>query len=145
MPVVTFYHQHRSHEVNSGTNLREAMLRFGIAPYQGPSLLTNCRGNNFCGTCVVEIVGGAGASARGQDEEATLIGNLAVAKVVEKDIRLSCQTSIVGDMVVKTHPKRVVDWPRTRERIGLLGIVSFFTVVLLGMTVYMVLDMVKMF
>lgn len=121
------------------------MLRFGITPYKGSAMLTNCRGNNFCGTCAVEVVDGAGASARGQEEEATLVGSLVVARVVEKNLRLSCQTSIIGDMTVKTHPQRVVDWPKTRERVGLLGIVSFFTVVLLGMTVYMVLDMVKLF
>lgn len=145
MPVVTFYNQFRSHEVEAGTNLREAMLRFGITPYKGLTVLTNCRGNNFCGTCAVEIVDGKGAPPRSQDEEATLIGNLAVAKVVEKNIRLACQTTVTGDMVVKTAPLRPIDWPATKERVGLLGIVSFFTVVFLGMCVYMVLDMVKLF
>jgi len=144
LPVITFYNQHRSHEVEAGTNLRQAMLRFGITPYRGPALITNCRGNNFCGTCAVEVVSG-GASPRSQDEEATLVGSLAVARIVDKHLRLSCQTSVVGDIVVKTHPQRLIDWPRTRERVGVLGIVSFFTVVLLGMTVYLVLDMVKLF
>ena len=145
MPVVTFYNQYRSHEVEAGTNLRETMLRLGITPYQGVTVLTNCRGNNFCGTCAVEVVDGKGASPRSQDEEATLIGSLAVAKVVGKNLRLACQTTVNGDMVVKTGPVRAIDWPRTKERVGLLGIVSFFTVMILGVCVYMVLDMVKLF
>ena len=145
MPVVTFYNQYRSHEIEAGTNLREAMLRLGITPYQGVTVLTNCRGNNFCGTCAVEIVDGKGAPPRSQDEEATLVGNLAIAKTVGKNLRLSCQTTVTGDMVVKTGPVRPIDWPLTKERFGLLGIVSFFSVVFLGVCVYLVLDMIKLF
>jgi ferredoxin len=145
MPVVTFYNQYRSHEVEAGTNLREAMLRLGVTPYSGVSMLTNCRGNNFCGTCAVEIVDGKGASPRSQDEEATLVGSLAIARMADKNIRLSCQTPVTGDMVVKTRPVRNIDWARTKERVGLLGIVSFFTVIFLGVCLYMGLDMVKLF
>lgn len=145
MPVVRFYNEYRSHEIEAGENLREAMIRLGITPYAGPSMLTNCRGHNFCGTCAVEIVDGKGASPRSQDEEATLVGNLAVARQVEKTTRLACQTSVTGDMVVKTHPSRRIDWERTKERVGLLGIVSFFGLVLLGVVLYIGLDMVKLF
>jgi ferredoxin len=145
MPVVTFYNQYRSHEVEAGTNLREAMLRLGITPYKGMTLLTNCRGHNFCGTCAVELIDGKGAPPRSQDEEATLVGSLAIAKVVDKNLRLSCQTIVTGDMVVKTSPTRIINWPATKERLGLLGIVTFFSVTILGMCVYMVLDMIKLF
>lgn len=85
------------------------MLRVNVSPYKGLDMLTNCRGHNFCGTCAVEIVDGKGASPRGQDEEATLVGNLAIARVVDKNLRLACQTTITGDMVVKTHPVRLID------------------------------------
>jgi ferredoxin len=145
VPVVSFYNEYRAHEVKEGANLREEMLRLGVRPYRGLTLLTNCRGRNFCGTCAVEIVDGKGASPRSQDEEATLVGNLAIAKVVGKNLRLACQTSVVGDMVVKTHPKRDVDRARTKERLGLLGIVMFFLLSFLGMSLYLGLDMVKLF
>ena len=145
MPVVTFHNEHRAHEVEAGTNLREAMLRLGVTPYRGLSMVTNCRGHNFCGTCAVEIVDGKGGSPRSQDEEATLVGTLAIAKVVDKNMRLSCQTIVTGDMVVRTHPKRAVDWPKTKERLGLLGIVSFFVVTFFGMFAYLLLDMIKKF
>jgi ferredoxin len=145
MPVVRFYHEHRSHEVESGTNLREFMQRVHLSPYKGVDMLTNCRGHNFCGTCAVEVVDGKGASARGQDEEATLAGNLAIAKVVDKNLRLACQTRIMTDMVVKTHPIRLIDNVRTKQRFVLIGISTFFLLVCGGMFVWLFLDMIRKF
>jgi ferredoxin len=145
MPVVTFHYEHRSFDVEPGTNLREAMLTLGVTPYKGLAMLTNCRGHNFCGTCAVEIVDGKGASPRGQDEEGTLVGNLLLARVIDKNTRLSCQTKITGDVVVKTHPVRSIDKQKTKERFVLLGIASFFLLVFAGMFVYLLLDMIKKF
>jgi len=145
MPVVRFYNEHRSHEVESGTNLREFMQRVHLSPYKGVDMLTNCRGHNFCGTCAVEVVDGKGASARGQDEEATLTGNLAIAKVVDKNLRLACQTRVMTDMVVKTHPVRQIDKVRTKQRFVLIGISSFFLLVCGGMFVWLFLDMIGKF
>ena len=145
MPVVTFHHEHRSFDVEAGANLRQFMLSVNVTPYQGLDMLTNCRGNNFCGTCAVEIVDGKGASPRGQDEESTLGGSLAIARVVEKNVRLACQTRIMGDMVVKTHPVRQIDKEKTKERFVLLGIASFFLFVFAGMFVFLLLDMIKKF
>jgi ferredoxin len=145
MPVVTFYNQHRSLEAEPGTNLREFMLRVGVTPYNGLDMLTNCRGHNFCGTCAVEVVENRGATPRGQDEEATLVGNLAIARIVDKNLRLACQTQIVGDMVVKTHPVRQIDRQKTKERFVLLGITTFFLLAFGWMFVYLLLDMIKKF
>jgi ferredoxin len=145
MPVVTFYNEHRSHDVETGTNLREFMKRVHVTPYSGLDVLTNCRGHNFCGTCAVEVVDGKGVSPRGQDEEATLVGNLAIAKIIDKNLRLACQTRVMGDMVVKTHPARLIDKARTKERLGLIGVASFFLLVFGGMFVFLFLDMIKRF
>ena len=143
MPVVTFYNEVRSHDADAGTNLREFMKRIHLSPYGGLSTITNCRGHNFCGTCAVEIVDGKGASPRSQDEEATLGGNLATARVVDKNLRLACQTSITGDMVVKTHPVRLVDRVQTKQRFALIGISAFFLLVFAGMFVFLFLDMIR--
>lgn len=145
MPVVTFFNEHRSFEVEPGTNLRQFMLKVNVSPYSGTDILTNCRGNNFCGTCAVEVLDGKGASPRGQDEEATLTGSLAIARIVEKNLRLACQTSVMGDMVVKTHPKRPLDRQKTKERLALAGIASFFGLILAGMFLFLLLDMIKVF
>ena len=143
MPVVTFHNEHRSVDVDPGINLRALMLKVGVTPYQGISQLTNCRGHNFCGTCAVAVVDGKGGSPRSQDEEATLAGNLLIAKTVDKNLRLSCQTTIVGDMVVKTHPVRVVDTKKTKERVTLTAIGCFFLLVFGGMLVVLLLDMIE--
>lgn len=145
MPVVNFYNEQRSFDVEPGTNLRQLMLKVGATPYEGVSMFTNCRGHNFCGTCAVEIVDGKGAAPRGQDEEITLGGNLAIARIVDKNLRLACQTSVAGDMVVKTHPARPIDRQKTMERLGLVGVVSFFGVSFLVMFVFLLLDMIKRF
>ncbi len=145
MPVVTFSNEHRSVETETGTNLREFMLRVGVSPYSGFDQLTNCRGHNFCGTCAVALVDGKGASPRGQDEEATLVGNLAVARVVDKNLRLACQTTITGDMTVRTHPDRPLDSKKTKERFALIGIAASFALVFGAMFVFLFLDMIKKF
>ena len=126
-------------------NLREFMRKVHITPYKGIARITNCRGHNFCGTCAVEVVDGKGASSRSQDEEATLGGNLAIARVVDKNVRLACQTSITGDIVVKTHPTRPIDNVQTKQRFGLIGIGAFFFLVFAGMFVFLFLDMIKKF
>jgi len=145
MPVVTFHNEHRSIEVESGTNLRRLMLRVGVTPYSGMDLLMNCRGHNFCGTCAVEVVEGKGANPRGQDEEGTLVGNLLTARMVGKNIRLSCQTDVVSDMVVKTHPVLPIDKQKTKERFTLLGISAFFVLTFLAIFLFLFLDMIKKF
>jgi len=145
MPVVTFHHEHRSVEADQGTNLRIVMQRVGVSPYQGLTMITNCRGHNFCGTCAVELVDGKGAAPRSKEEETTLSGSLAIAHVVEKNIRLACQTKITGDMTVKTHPVRLIDRQSTKERLILVGITGFFALAFLGTFGFLFLDMIKKF
>ena len=145
MPVVNFYNEHRSFDAEAGSNLRLLMKKIGVSPYNGLDALLNCRGHNFCGTCAVEIVDGKGGSPRTREEEGTLGGNLALARVVEKNLRLACQTSVTGDMVVKTHPVRPVDVQETKQRIAFLGIAAVFTLVFLGMFGILFFDMIKKF
>jgi ferredoxin len=145
MPVVTFYNEHRSFDAEPGANLRLLMKKVGVSPYHGLAGLLNCRGHNFCGTCAVEITDGKGASARTREEEGTLGGNLAVARTVEKNFRLACQTSVTGDMVVRTHPVRPIDGGETRQRIALLGIVTVFALAFLGIFGVLFFDMIKRF
>lgn len=145
MPVVTFHNEHRAVDAETGANLRQVMLRAGVSPYRGFDAVFNCHGNNFCGTCAVELVDGKGGGARTQEEESTLRGNLVVARMVEKNFRLSCQTTIAGDMTVKTFPVRPVDRSVTKERLSLLGLATFFAVVILAILGYLFLDMIKKF
>ena len=145
MPVVTFQNEHKAFEVEAGANLREFMMKVGIPPYTPLDRALNCRGHNLCGTCAVEIVGNQGAPTRGQDEEATLRGNFAIAHLVEKENRLACQTNVMGDMTVKTHPAMPIDWMETKQRLTVTGIASFFLVAFLFMFAIMFFDMIKIF
>lgn len=145
MPVVTFHNEHRSFDVDAGTNLRELMQKVHVTPYGPLAQLTNCRGHNFCGTCAVEVVDGKGVSPMGQDEEVTLVGNLAIAHHIDKNIRLSCQARIMGDVVVKTHPSRPIDKEKTRQRFALLGITTFFLLTFAAVFAFLLLDMIKQF
>jgi len=145
MPVVTFYNEHRSFDVEQGENLRLAMKASGVSPYSGLDILLNCRGHNFCGTCAVEVVDGKGGSPRTREEEGTLAGSLAIAREVGKNIRLACQTTITGDMTVRTHPQRPVDRAETRRRFTLLGIAAVFLVAFLGTFGMLFFDMIKRF
>ncbi|HUI11784.1 MAG TPA: 2Fe-2S iron-sulfur cluster-binding protein [Bacteroidota bacterium] len=145
MPVVTFYNEHRSFDVEQGENLRLLMKSNGVSPYRGLDILLNCRGHNFCGTCAVEVVDGKGGSPRTREEEGTLAGNLAIAHFVGKNIRLACQTTVNGDMTVKTHPDRPVDREETRRRFTLLGIAAAFMIAFLGMFGVLFFDMIKRF
>ena len=59
--------------VEAGANLRDALVKDGIDVYRGTTAWTNCAGHQMCGTCIVDVVGGAAATNRkSNDEEGTL-------------------------------------------------------------------------
>jgi ferredoxin len=145
MPAVTLYNEHRTIDADAGVNLRELMLRVGVSPYRGLDMVLNCRGHNICGTCAVELVDGKGAGPRTQEEESTLRGSLAIAHEVGKNLRLSCQTKVMGDMTVKTRPSRPVDREATKERLLFVGIAVLFGIAFLGTFGFLFLDMIKKF
>ena len=55
----------------------------------------------------------------------------------------ACQTTVTGDMVVKTHPLRPVDRQKTKERLVLAGIATFFLLALAAMFLLLFFDMIK--
>ncbi len=144
MPVITLSNEGKTIEVPVGANLRRALLNNGISPYIGIAKLVNCRGFELCGTCRVEVVDGKGASPRREDEEQTLISSTPFyARKIEKNIRLSCQTSVVGDITVKTYPKVVLDTVRTRAMMMKSGISFGFLLLFALFFLAIFLDMIK--
>ena len=88
--------------VEAGANLRDALVNDGIDVYRGTTAWTNCAGHQMCGTCIVDVVGGAAATNRkSNDEEGTL--NL---QGCEPSCRLSCVTFVYGDVEVRVRPDR---------------------------------------
>ena len=144
MPVITLANENTTVEVPVGANLRHALLNNGVSPYIGLAKLINCRGFELCGTCRVEVVEGKGALPRKDDEEQTLISSTPFyARKIEKNIRLSCQVSVTGDMTVKTYPKVEIDRERTREMMIKSGISALFLLLSGLFFLAMFLDMIK--
>ncbi len=145
MPVITLANENKSIEVPVGANLRRVLLNNGVSPYIGFAKVINCRGHELCGTCRVEVVDGKGASARREDEEQTLVSSTPFyARRIEKNIRLSCQTSVTGDMTVKTSPKVAIDMARTKEMMIKSGISAVFLFLFGIFFVVMFLDMIRL-
>ncbi len=144
MPVITLSNEGKTIEVPVGANLRRALLNNGISPYIGVAKLINCRGFELCGTCRVEVVDGKGASPKREDEEETLISSTPFyARKIEKNIRLACQTSVVGDIAVKTYPNVVLDKVRTRAMMMKSGISVGFLLLFGLFFLAIFLDMIK--
>ena len=81
-----------------GATLRPAALASGLNPYKGLNNLNNCGGVGQCGTCVVEVLEGSqNLSPRSDVEEVYLSDRPA-------NYRLSCRTSVNGDVTIRTRP-----------------------------------------
>jgi ferredoxin len=105
MPRVKFYKEKREIEVPEGANLRQAALAAGIEIYPGINKLINCLGHGTCGSCRVLLLNGTVKNTSPQ----TLIERIRFATSFlnigeEEEMRLSCQTRVLGDLEVFTQP-----------------------------------------
>ena len=99
-PVPTIRFEQEGQQVGciEGANLRKAALDAGVNPYKSLNNLNNCSGVGQCGTCVMEVLEGQGnLSPRSDVEEVYLADRPAT-------FRLSCRTSVNGDVTVRTSP-----------------------------------------
>lgn len=90
-----------------GTNLRRLLVGNGINVYRSVTRWTNCNGQQRCGTCIVDVTNGlSGCSRRDLSEESVLMEN-------PDTYRLSCVTSVYGDVTVKVQtPVGAAQWTR---------------------------------
>ncbi|MEI7666519.1 MAG: 2Fe-2S iron-sulfur cluster-binding protein [Synechococcaceae cyanobacterium ELA263] len=102
MPTIRFEREGQQVGCIEGANLRKAALDAGINPYAGLNNFNNCGGIGQCGTCVVEVLEGArNLSPRSDVEEVYLSDRPA-------SFRLSCRTTVNGDVTVRTRPSNAV-------------------------------------
>jgi ferredoxin len=94
MPKITFEREKIQIVVPMHSNLREVAVANNIPIYAGVAKVANCHGNGRCGTCRVELQGGA-LKPRNSIEEAKLKD--------APNVRLACQIEVLGDLVVKTQ------------------------------------------
>jgi ferredoxin len=94
-------------EAKAGCNVRQLLTDNGINVYQSVTRWTNCKGKQLCGTCIVNIVDGAGNTNRKSlDEGSTLREN-------PESYRLSCVSFAYGDITVETFPPiEAAQWTR---------------------------------
>jgi ferredoxin len=108
MPTVKFVKEKKSIEVPEGANLRREAIKNGIELYSGPHRYVNCMGFGQCASCRVHVVKGEeNVSKQGLFEKARLfLGPLTFFARLgnEKKLRLACQTRILGDCEIATHP-----------------------------------------
>ena len=141
MPVITLVNEGKTIEVAEGANLRKVLLKNGIVPYMGKDKFLNCMGNGLCGTCRVEVVDGKGAPAMSPQEEMALYGLTPLyARDIPKNVRLSCRIDVTKDISVKTYPKITIDWKRTKERLSLTALWTFFGGIFMAVVVRLLIE-----
>ncbi|MCI0706804.1 MAG: hypothetical protein L0Y80_04870 [Ignavibacteriae bacterium] len=149
MPAIHFERERKSLDVLPGTNLRTAALKSGIELY---STLHRVFHANLemgpvkfpCGADVIEIVEGKGINARTPEEEAVIAGRWFLKRKVAPNMRLACQVAVNGDVTVRTMPVRELDKEETKQRVGFLGVVGGFFLLMALMLGLIGLDLVKL-
>jgi ferredoxin len=96
MPNVTA--QGKTFDCESGANLRQVLLDNGIDVYNGLAKTVNCHGLGTCGTCAVKVEGNS--SEAGWREKAR---RSIPPHNLNKDLRLSCQTKVLGDLRITKY------------------------------------------
>lgn len=97
MPTVRF--RGEEIECERGDTLRDVLIAAGLSPHNGHATAFNCRGHGSCGTCAVRVGGAvSGHTAR---ERARL---RVPPHDLDAGLRLSCQTTVEGDVVVEKFP-----------------------------------------
>lgn len=98
MANITFVKEDRLVIAADGANLRQKAVENKIDIYTFKGKLTNCGGYGQCGTCIVEIVEGIENLSEKTDFEQRKL------KRKPDNYRLACQSTVNGDVSVKTKP-----------------------------------------
>ncbi len=108
MPTIKFVNEKKSVEVEQGVNLRKAARKNGVEVYEGVHKVLHCPGLGLCNSCMICIKSGhENVQKQGLWEKIGMYLNpLGFFKRIgrEEDMRLSCQTTVTGDVEVETHP-----------------------------------------
>lgn len=105
MPIVNFVNEKKQVQVPQGANLRREAKKAGVSVYRGIDKILHCPGLGACCTCAVLVTKGLeNASPMGTWEKLSLSKSLCYIGN-EKNMRLSCQMSVEGDMDVVTKPE----------------------------------------
>jgi len=85
-----------------GDILRDVLLRAsGVSPHNSVAQYANCNGQGLCGTCTVEVVEGDVTEKTAQEKRRLRLPPHGEGTTA--GYRLSCQTKVVSDVVVRKH------------------------------------------
>ncbi|MCC7491105.1 MAG: (2Fe-2S)-binding protein [Fimbriimonadaceae bacterium] len=101
MPTIRFEGSDQSIEVGKGANLRRSLLFHGRSPHKGFEQVVNCRGLGACGTCWVEVL--EGEENLSPPTKMEQLPTSPFKKIGVKGRRLSCQTRVYGDCLIRLH------------------------------------------
>ncbi len=105
MPTIKFVKEKKEIQVPVGANLRREARQAGVQVYKGPDKVLHCPGFGICGTCRVLITKGMENASPMGIRERVKLKYLSLAAIGHEDnMRLSCQTKVLGDMEVVTTP-----------------------------------------
>lgn len=92
MPLISFLKNHTPLDVPRGANLMKALLDAGIP------VASSCAGEGVCAKCKVTILKGSENLSAESDLERFLKNKFKLPK----EMRVSCQTQIFGDISIDT-------------------------------------------
>jgi 2Fe-2S ferredoxin len=92
MPTIAFVKNFAPFEVEAGSNLMDSLLK------AGRPVSSSCHGDGVCGRCRIQIAQGAKNLSSQNEVEVFLRARYQLAS----DVRISCQTAVLGDVVVDT-------------------------------------------
>ena len=90
MPQIKFVKNRPPIDVEMGAALMKALLDAGLP------VASSCHGDGICGRCKIQIVQGMENLSAQNALEEILRSRLRLAK----DFRVSCQTQVLGDIVI---------------------------------------------
>ena len=93
MPTIRFLDQ--TIECPPGANLRMVLTRARLPLYNSAAKALNCRGRGSCGTCAVEIEGDVSEPTPAEQKRLARRPH-----APDSGLRLACQVSVRGDLVV---------------------------------------------
>jgi hypothetical protein len=148
MASVHFVNERKTLDALPGTNLRDMALQAGIPLYGVLQRIFHFNArfgpvNLFTASDVVEI-DGKGVNSRSEREEKALEGRLIAKYKVTPNLRIASQVVLSGDISVKTLVARELDTKLTKERVGYLGVITLFCLIMVAMLALMGLDLVKL-
>ena len=105
MPKVKFIREETEIDVPEGANLRKEALANGIQLYPGLKRIANCHGFGHCGECRVYVKQGMENTSPKTLKERFRIAVSWFKFGHESEVRLACQTKVLGDIEVYTQPE----------------------------------------